>query len=445
MQCLISIRKCIELHRILIVSLFPILFTSLNAHAVNDDTSAKSHLSVLNNTIVDSSGNAIVLRGFGLGGWLMPEGYMLGFPKPHDSPGTIRSAVIDMTDESTATEFFLRYEENYVTEDDIAAIKSWGFNSLRLPFNADRIMPRKNQSKTTPYNYDQTGLALIDKLVNWATKHHLYVILDMHAAPGGQSKHNIADSGGIARLWEEPDVYWPQTIALWKMLADRYKSNPWVVGYDVLNEPMLPGTEELGGEKQDLHNNRPLRELYIEISKAIREVDQGTKILFLEGGFWGQNMKDLLPSWDQNTAYSYHAYPAPTSLDGIQSSVKNVIAEGHPVWLGEWGENWNNLDWQDWLIFNKKVTTLMEKELVGWSWWTTKKFGKVTQPWHCHYPEGFSVIQNYLLDRGPKPTKGFAKEVLLTMVDNLKSEKCSFVPSLVGSLGGDVSKKNLHK
>ncbi len=390
------------------------------------------------NKLVDTNNQPVVLRGFGLGGWLMPEGYMLGFKKPHDSPTGIRNAIIELTDEQTADEFFRRYERNYVTKSDIEHIAKWGFNSVRLPFNANRLMPPAKQNDARNYVYDESALQLIDNLVHWASEQKLYIILDMHAAPGGQSIHNIADSGGVARLWEEPEVYWPRTIALWQMLAKRYANNPYVIGYDVLNEPMLPGTEELGKDKQHLHDNMPLRELYIEISQAIRKEDHGNKILFLEGGFWGQNMKDLLPAWDKNTVYAYHAYPAPTSIEAFPKSVKDVMAAGHPVWFGEWGENWNALDWSQWLSFNSQITELMENNTVGWSWWTTKKFTYSTQAWQCHSPQGINIVQNYLNKRGPKPPKAMAKHVFLTMADNLATKKCYFNSALIKALGGKI-------
>ncbi|MBW8191594.1 glycoside hydrolase family 5 protein [Neiella marina] len=411
------------------------ILTVAVAQASNDEPT--SHVTIKGAELIDQQGNTVVLRGFGVGGWLMPEGYMLDFPKPHDSPQAIRRAIVDMTDEATAQTFFKRYEQNYVTESDIAQVAAWGFNSIRLPFNAERLMPRDQQGGTS-YVFDPSGVALIDNLVAWASKHHLYVILDMHAAPGGQSIHNIADSGGVARLWEQSEIYWPQTIALWQMLAERYKSNPWVIGYDVLNEPMMPGTEALGKSKMDQHDNTQLRAFYIELTKAFRAVDNGTKIMFLEGGFWGQNMKDLLPAWDPNIAYSYHAYPAPTSIAEFPQSVQDVMDAGHPVWFGEWGENWNELDWHDWLAFNTQVTALMEARPVGWSWWTTKKFARSTQPWQCFHPAGFSVIRNYLSNRGPKPEKDVAKRILLQMADNLATDQCHFNRGLVEALGGSV-------
>ncbi len=399
---------------------------------------AENKLRVHGNQLFDHNDKPVTLRGFGLGGWLMPEGYMVEFPKPYQSPTGIWNAVVDLTDETTAKKIFELYEKNYVTESDIKAIKQWGFNSLRVAFNSHRLIPRQKQRVGKPLVYDDSGLTLLDKVVKWASKYELYVVLDMHGAPGAQSIHNIADAIEGALLWEKPDIYWPRTIQLWRDLATRYRDNPWVIGFDLLNEPMLPGTEELGGEKQAQHDNTALRELYKKITAAIREVDEGKKIVFVEGGFWANNFNDMLPPWDSNLVYTFHQYPPPLHKETFPTTLLAIMEKGYPVWFGEGGENWNKLKWNEWLEFNAAFTSMLEKETVGWNWWTTKKFTRVTQPWQCHLPEGFAKIKNYLSDNGPKPEKREAKRILMQFAENLATDKCTLVPEMVRSIGGKL-------
>lgn len=65
----------------------------------------------------------------------------------------------------------------------------------------------------------------------------IYLILDLHAAPGGQSANNISDyNPTYLSLWES-DNNKTMTIDLWKKLAERYKNETWIGGYDILNEP----------------------------------------------------------------------------------------------------------------------------------------------------------------------------------------------------------------
>ncbi|MDN8694017.1 cellulase family glycosylhydrolase, partial [Staphylococcus aureus] len=74
-----------------------------------------------------------------------------------------------------------------------------------------------------------------------------------------------------------------KTIALWKKLAERYANEPWIAGYDILNEPNW-GFEDLANDKNGLkeQKNVPLKELMVAITKAIREVDQ-KHIVIIEG------------------------------------------------------------------------------------------------------------------------------------------------------------------
>lgn len=397
---------------------------------------AQNKLRVEGSSLLNAQGEKVVLRGFGLGGWMLPEGYMLRFPNPYSSPTRIREAVVALTDERTADDFFEQYEANYVTREDLAQVKAWGFNSVRIAFNANRILPPEKQKKPGKLVFDESGMALLDKAVRWSAQHELYVILDMHGAPGGQSAHNIADATDGALLWEQAEVYQPRTIALWETLAQRYNENPWVIGYDLLNEPILPGTEELGWEKLEQHDNRPLRDLYGRLTDAIREIDNGKKILFIEGGFWAQQFKDLTPPWDANMVYTFHAYPAPSKVEALPKYVAELHAAGYPIWFGEGGENYDDLEWERWLDHNRNFTNMLENETVGWSWWTTKKFSRTTQPWQCFLPEKFSLIHNYLSGHGPKPDKKVAKKILMQYVKNLETRRCQLIPEMVESIGG---------
>ncbi len=396
--------------------------------------------------IVDERGNVVVLTGFGLGGWLVPEGYMLGMPGGKDGPRSIRAAIEAKIGSEKTNEFFARYERNYVTEADIVAIAKWGFNSVRLPLNANALMPETGQPKTAPFVYREAGFRPIDELVKWCRAAGLYVILDLHAAPGAQSAHNIADSDGEARLWSERETYWPRTVDLWLTLAARYRNEPHVIGYDLLNEPMVPGAE-IGRTSQtngpwSSHDNRPLRELYVEITHALRAAGD-RKIVFPEAGFWAMNFKDLLPPWDDNLVYSFHFYPPPTGQKFFESadatpSFSPIFDADVPLWMGETGE-WRQ-DWiktrTDWLADNRKMVEFMRHanrgHSISWSWWTTKKFERETQPWVCHFPTEYSA----LLANWDNASSHDAEVALLKFADALATDACTHHPDLVEALGG---------
>jgi aryl-phospho-beta-D-glucosidase BglC (GH1 family) len=79
---------------------------------------------------------------------------------------------------------------------------------------------------------------MVDQLLDWCEANEIYLILDLHAAPGGQGKDaNISDyDPEKPSLWESSENQ-RKTISLWKKLAERYANEPWIGGYDLINEP----------------------------------------------------------------------------------------------------------------------------------------------------------------------------------------------------------------
>ena len=90
------------------------------------------YLHVVGKEVFDNSGEKIILKGMGLGGWLVPEGYMLG---TWGSPTSIRNRIVDLIGEDSTKTFYEKFEKNYVAEEDIIQLADWGFNSVRLPFH----------------------------------------------------------------------------------------------------------------------------------------------------------------------------------------------------------------------------------------------------------------------------------------------------------------------
>ena len=258
--------------------------------------------------IVDrATGRPVHLTGFGLGGWLLPEGYMWGI-RTLDRPWQFERAIEDLIGPSDAAEFWRRYHDNYVTEEDVRAMAAMGANSLRPALLASKLMPRE-QPASPPYVFSDEGFRLLDSLVAWSTRHRIGIIWDMHGAPGAQNAENISDSDGEARLWTEQDIYWPRLNALWRRIAERYAGNPYIIGYDLLNEPLL--------RRYDGIDEADLRRLYVQLTATIREVDPNG-IIFVEGDDWAQNFGALEPiDWDPHLVLAFHSYPPTTTPDEL--------------------------------------------------------------------------------------------------------------------------------
>src|SRR5437667_6060045 len=139
--------------------------------------------------IVNESGQKMQLRGVGLGNWMLPEGYMWKFGPQGDRPRKIEKIVSDLIGPENATRFWSEYRRQYIAETDIKRIAELGFNAVRPALNA-RLFQTEEKEPT----FVEEGFGLLDNLVAWCKNHSIYVIIDMHAAPGGQTGANIDDS-----------------------------------------------------------------------------------------------------------------------------------------------------------------------------------------------------------------------------------------------------------
>ncbi|MBN2011877.1 cellulase family glycosylhydrolase [candidate division KSB1 bacterium] len=358
-----------------------------------------SFLKTKGTDIVDSSGEPILLRGIGLGGWLVPEGYMMHIPG-FGSPSSIRTLITELVGEDNATDFYKRYTENYVTEKDVEQLAAWGFNSIRLPFNYRMFSPEDQ-----PDVFLEDGFQIIDQLLGWCEKHKLYLILDMHCAPGGQNAGNISDSDGeVARLWTDSKN---QTLAvdIWTKIAEHYKDAEWIGGYDLINETAW----DFGGQ------NTPLRNLMISITRAIRKVDTN-HIVFIEGNWYATDFTSLSPIWDTNMAYSFHKYWSVNDTESIQSYLTLRNQNKVPLWVGEFGENSN-----PWIY---DCTKLLEDNNIGWCFWPHKKFDTITGPLSVPITSNYQKVLDYWNNGTNKPSVDNAMQGLMEMADGLALNRC---------------------
>ncbi len=128
------------------------------------------------------TGEKVQLQGFGLGCWLLPEGYMWGL-RTLDRPRQFEKAVVDLIGPQDANEFWRLYHDNFVTEGDIKAMKEWGVNSVRIALLASMLQPRDGQPAAAPYLYSEEGFSYLDNLVRWCDKYKVGIIWDMHGIP----------------------------------------------------------------------------------------------------------------------------------------------------------------------------------------------------------------------------------------------------------------------
>jgi endoglucanase len=378
-----------------------------------------------NQKIVDGKGKNVILRGLGLGGWMVQEGYMLQ-TQPFASPQyMIKQKIQDLIGEDNTKQFYTAYKANGITKRDIDSLAAWGFNSIRLPMHYNLYTPAIEEEKNGEITWIEEGFAMTDNLLKWCAENKMYLILDLHAAPGGQGNDAAISDYDISKpsLWQS-EANQKKMIALWKKLASRYKNNPWIGAYDIINEPNwnFTGTNKNGCDE---NSNAPLRELMIAVTKAIREEDQN-HLIFIEGNCWGNNYNGIFPLWDENMALSFHKYWNYNTTASIQKMLDYRTQYNVPIWLGESGENSN--------VWFKDVISLVEKNNIGWAFWPMKKIENIAGVTSVTKTPEYDVLLKYWKDGGDKPSVDFAMQTLMKIADNYKIENVTVKQDVIDAM-----------
>lgn len=379
---------------------------------------SQGFLGVKGKQIVNEKGENVLLRGIGLGGWMLQEPYMLKLSKVTGTQTEIKSRISELIGEKNCEEFYKRYLNNMITEKDIDSLKKWGFNSVRLPMHYNLFtLPVDKESVAGQNTWKETGFKLTDNLLSWCKKNKIYLILDLHAAPGGQGNDRpIADVDTLKpNLWNSEENQ-KKTIALWKKLAERYKNEEWIGGYDLINET-----------NYKLEGNESLKKLFLAITQKIREVDN-KHIIFIEGNQFANDYTGLTPPWDNNMVYSFHKYWNATTVETIQKYLDIREKFNVPFWMGESGENTN-----EWF---RAVINLLETNNLGWSWWTIKKIGSESSLMTISKPAGYQKVIDYWSGKGVKPTIEEAMTTFMELAENVKIEECKVNYAVINALFG---------
>jgi aryl-phospho-beta-D-glucosidase BglC (GH1 family) len=255
-------------------------------------------------------GKKIRLRGFGIGTWLCLEHFMLGLPA---SEKKIRFTYEKVYGSRFAKDFFSTYQKEFFQENDFKILKEHGVNFIRIPFNY-RLFIDDNTNC-----YRSECFALFDHMFFLCEKYEIFALLDLHSAPGSQNPDWHSDNANGVPLFWEYKVFREQATRLWGKIAERYSDKPFLMGYDLLNEPAMANWESLN-------------EYYMETIFEIRKFD--TKhIIILEGDRFSMDFSGLKTFNDKQIAISFHYYPTVWHPDLLEKSLnredrKRKIAEG---------------------------------------------------------------------------------------------------------------------
>ena len=372
--------------------------------------------------LVRPDGSKLFIAGTNLGNWLNPEGYMFGFSRAN-CEWLIDQMVKELAGPDFAKEFWKAFKDNYITQADIEFIASTGANTIRVPFNYKLFTDEDYMGLSG----DQDGFERIDRLVEWCRNSNLYVILDMHDAPGGQTGHNIDNSYGYPWLFES-EASQRLFCEVWQKIAKRYRNEPAVLGYELLNEPIAP----FFPEKDEL--NAKLEPTYKRAVKAIREVDKN-HIILLGGSQWNGNFEPLKDTkFDSKIMFTCHRYGGKAEKSAIQNFIDFRDKAGLPMYMGEIGHGTD--EWQ------AQFCKVMRENNIGYTFWPYKKVDNSCMAAIVR-PEGWNDIivkfaesPRSTLDEIIKirPDQATARKLLMEFVGNSRFSNCKVQDSYIGSM-----------
>lgn len=371
--------------------------------------------------LIAPDGEKLFLRGTNLGNWLEPEGYMFLFESGPVAPHEIEAFFEELAGPDEARTFWQRYRRDYITRADIEFIASCGFNSVRIPLHYKFFL-------------NDDGFRHLDPVIGWCREAKLWVVLDMHCAPGGQTGTNIDDSSGYPWLYESASSQ-ELLIDVWRRIARRYRDEPIVIGYDLLNEP-IPHYPSLR------KYNAMLEPLYKRVTAAIREVDPNHTII-LGGAQWDTNFEVFGAPFDSNVVYQLHKYWMPPVKASIDAYLQFRQKYNVPLWCGETGENDDK-----WVA---EFVKTLEANDVGWCFWPYKKMLKTSCPVSFKKPAKWDqVVALSAMTPGTgnaekriaaRPSLEDSRAALRELLENVRFENCSVNRGYIEALGLKVPKR----
>jgi len=404
--------------------LLPIIILLYSCDKVARKDVSTGFISISGPDLITPDGNKFFIQGINLGNWLNPEGYMFLFNRA-SSARLIDQAFRELVGPDFTDAFWLKFKDNYITREDIRYIKSTGMNSIRLPFHYKLFTDEDFMGLSA----EQDGFARMDSVVSWCRESGLYVILDMHDAPGGQTGDNIDDSYGYPWLMVSPESQ-ELFVDIWKKIAAHFKDEPVILGYDLLNEPIATHF------KPDYPLLNPaLESLYKKAVAAIREVDLN-HIILLGGAQWNSNFKVFTDSkFDDKIMYTCHRYWCDTLQANIQDFVNFRDSVNLPLYMGETGEN-NNAWIAAW-------TRLMIKNNIGYHYWPYKKMERtscvVSIPVPANWDSLVAFVEKPRLHFGEireaRPDQAMVRKAMLDLLENCQFSNCTKNEEYIRAMG----------
>ncbi len=339
------------------------------------DQNATALLRTSGRQFVDQTGTPVRLRGVAVGGWLNMENFITGYS---GNESLMRSTVRDVLGPDQYELFFDRLLTSFFGDDDARFLATAGMNCVRFPVNYHHF-----EDDAKPFELQPDAFRHLDRAVEACARHGIYSVIDLHALPGAQNHHWHSDNPTHRpAFWDHPH-FQDRVVAMWEKIAAHYVGNPWVAGYNPINEPADESRAVVGP-------------FYRRLVEAIRAVDK-EHILFLDGNTYSTEFDIFDQPWD-NTVYVCHDYAAPGLGGGgdypgvtdgkfvddttLKSKYFERTEYSHrtetPVWVGEFGPIYTGderLDAMRRQVLHDQLD-IYRADDASWSIWMYKDLGR---------------------------------------------------------------------
>lgn len=279
---------------------------------------------------------------------------------------TLRQALTARFGAAQADSLLNGYQDTWITAADLDNIKAVGVNTVRVPIHWLALMNENGTMKP-----DAVAFRKLDWLVSEAGARNLYVILDLHGAPGAACPWHSCGQTGTNQLWTNA-TYQNWTVQIWERLATRYRGNPTVAAYDLLNEPLVSN-----GEGENAAQVRQKFDLFDRLYDAVRAKDPDHIIIMAAFYDWEQSLSPATYGWT-NVVYQLHHYNFATVEDwnATNAFIESALAK-YADYTARWnvpgyaGEYWFGSHWD---LYEKWMSGLNALD-ASWTSWTYKVTG----------------------------------------------------------------------
>ncbi|WP_225825725.1 cellulase family glycosylhydrolase [Streptomyces naphthomycinicus] len=258
-----------------------------------------------------------------------------------------------------------------ITERHLRDLRARGFDVARLLVFWDDLEP-------TPGHYSRSYLRRIERVLDWAERYDVRVVIDAHQDVFGPAfghrgipewatrtdglpftahpddwfaeYFEPAVQRAFTHLYQDADLRRAQA-RMWRTLAARFAGHPAVLGYDLINEPMgesRPG-EDLATAARRIERDQ-LTPMYNRLADAVRPADRDAWVFVEPTPIVGEGVPTGLGRIDDpRVVYAPHFYNAAMEAGAdydpgagwIEAYERAVTVYPRryrvPVVVGEWG------------------------------------------------------------------------------------------------------------